>query len=287
MIIVAQKPNPEGQLTRPHNPAAPTDEEKMEEEWKFQQETKDLNLLVSRVKKDPDGFHEEMIKLIKKYTTVYNKFKRNPTNRNVDLAKLSIFLCQVFEFYRSDLKFLIESISSLLENYAAQMHFLNRQKALQSLIILSKKGFWKCEEAVKFYGKLLLLEDKNLRELVSKHIVALIKKHDYQGKNSSIHRHLTDFFQKMITEGEDNLGKRLLRIMIRLYTKKIWRDNKMVNIIGNACLSTYHKTSKLACMFFMETTEKIDEELDSSESEEDDDDYVTNFYKVNLDFLTI
>jgi hypothetical protein len=73
---------------------------------------------VSRVKRDPDGFHEEMIKIIKKFYTEYANFKRNPTGRSVRLARLSIFLCQVFEFYRGDLKFLVESISSLLETYA-------------------------------------------------------------------------------------------------------------------------------------------------------------------------
>ena len=44
-------------------------------------------------------------------------------------------------------------------------------------------------------------------------------------------------------------------------------------------MSSLH-ASKYACMFLMETTEKIDEELDSSESEEDDENYVKNFYKV-------
>lgn len=100
-----------------------TEEMRIMEEMKFREETKDLNLLVSRVKGDPDGFNEEMIKLIKNYYEAYEKFKRIPTKRNPDLAKLGIFLCQVFEYYREDLKFMIESLSSLLETYGNQMHF--------------------------------------------------------------------------------------------------------------------------------------------------------------------
>lgn len=257
-----------------------TEEMKMMEEIQFREETKDLNLLVSRVKADPDGFHEEMIKLIKSYYEAYAKFKRIPTKRNADLAKLSIFLCQVFEYFRVDLKFIIESLSNLLETYANQMHFLNRQKTLQALTILSKKGFWKCEEAIKFYTKLLLLEDKNLRELAAKHIIYLIRKNDQAGKNSSIHRMLTNFFAKTIETGEDDLVRRVVKIMISLYNKKIWRDKKSINIIAGATLVKGEKCVRIACKFFIETTELDDEDLDSSDSDSSDDDYLSNFYKV-------
>lgn len=250
------------------------------EEIKFKEETKDLNLLVSKIKSDPDGFNEEMIKLIKEYTTAYNNFKRAPTRRNMDLAKLSVFLSQVFEFYKEDLKFMIESLSSLLDTYGNQMHFINRQKCLQSLIILSKKGYWKCEEAIKYYTKLLLLEDKNLRELTSKHIVYLIRNNDHSGKSSSIHRELTNFFGKCIEEGEDELIKRVIKIMIALYKKKIWRDKKSINVIGNGTMSKGDSACKAACLFFIETTELDDEDLDSSDSESSEDEYKSNFYKV-------
>ena len=257
-----------------------TEEQRLEEEIKFQQATKDLNLLVSRVKKNPESFHEEMIKLIKNYFMHYNNFKRNPTSRSINLAKHSIFLAQVFEYFREDLKFLIQSQSNLLENYAAQMHYLNRHKALQSLIILSKKGFWKCDDAIKFYTKLLNLEDKNLRELVAKHIIFLIKKHDRGGKVSVIHRTLTEHFSKCIKEGDDELGKRVVKIMMKLYAKKIWRDNKSINILAEAALGSYHKTVKLACIFFVETTERFDEELDSTDEEFEQEDYMGLIHKV-------
>jgi hypothetical protein len=223
-----------------------------------------------------------MIKIIKKFYLEYANFKRNPTGRSVRLARLSIFLCQVFEFYRGDLKFLVETISSLLETYAGQMSFLNREKCLQSLIILSKKGFWKVEEAIKFYTRLLMLQDKNLRELIHKHIIYLIKKHDFQGRNSSIHRTLVEFFQKVIIEGEDDLVKRVIKILITLYNKRIWKDTKTINVIGNACMGTYAGAVKLAGMFFVETTEKVEEELDSSEDEISEDEYETNLYKVSF-----
>lgn len=159
---------------------------------------------------------------------------------------------------------------------------MNRQKSLQSLIILSKKGFWKCEEAIRFYTKLLLLEDKNLRQLVSKHIVYLVRKNDHSGKNSSIHRNLTNFFAKTIESGEEDLVRRVVKILVSLYKKKIWRDKKTINILGNATMAKGDKSVKIACRFFIETTELDDDDLDTSESESSDDDYMSNFYKVKF-----
>lgn len=162
------------------------------------------------------------------------------------------------------------------------MSFLNREKCLQCLIILSKKGFWKAEEAIKFYTRLLMLQDKNLRELLIKHIIYLIKKHDNLGRNSSIHRLLVEFFQKVIAEGEDELTKRVVRILVTLYNKRIWKDTKTINVLGNSCMATYQKTVKLGCMFFVETTEKVEEELDSSDDEVSEEEYETTLYKVSF-----
>lgn len=164
------------------------------------------------------------------------------------------------------------------------MTFLNREKCLQTLIILSKKGFFQVEEAIKFYTRLLMLQDKNLRELIHKHIIYLIKKHDFQGKNSSIHRTLIAYFQKVINEGEDDLVKRVIRILVSLYNKRIWKDTKTINVIAGSCMGTYSKAVKLATLFFIETTEKVEEELDSSEDEESEDEYESNLYKVSTIF---
>jgi len=154
---------------------------RLQAEVKLQLELKDLNLLASRIKRDPNGFNEELIKIIKKFEIEYNNFKRNPTKRNIDLAKYSIFMANIFEFYSVDLKFLIASLSTLLESYSTQMNGFNRKRTLMALVIISKKGFWKSFESVKFFSQVLLVKDKELRAIASSHIVSIIKKCDFGG----------------------------------------------------------------------------------------------------------
>jgi hypothetical protein len=79
--------------------------------------------------------------------------------------------------------------------------------------------------------------------------------------------------------------KRVVRILISLYNKRIWKDTKTINVIGGACMGTYNKAVKLASLFFIDTTEKVEEELDSSEEEESEDEYESNLYKVSLNIL--
>ena len=216
---------------------------RLEDEIKFEVGLQDLNLLASRIKEDPNGFQEEIIKMIKKFNTAFHEFKRNPVKKSMDLAMYSVFIANIFEFYSEDLKFIIGSISQLLESYSGLMHYFNRKKALSTLIIISKKGFWKPFESVKFFSNILLLEDRDLRKQAADHIFAVIKKHDHQGKSSLIHRELTDFFQECISEGKDELAKRMVRIIALLYRRMIWKDKKSMNIIANAALHNYHKVA--------------------------------------------
>lgn len=243
-------------------------EARKEEEVKFELELKDLNLLASKVKFDPNGFNEELIKIIEKYSNCYNNFKKNPTKRSYDLAKYTIFMANIFEFYSVDLKFLIGSLSSLLESYSAQMHYFNRKKTLQALVIISKKGFWKPLESIKFFSQILLLEDKILRQTSADHMYSVIKKNDMGGRNSSLHKQLADYFQECISEGEDELAKRMLKIMVQLFEKGVWRDKRIVNIMASGALHTFNKVVNISCQFLIETT-KADDDLESSSSEED------------------
>ena len=251
-------------------------EAKMLADIEFEQQSKDLNLLVSKIKRDPDGFSEEMVKLVKEYLNEYESFKKNPLKRNVKLSKLSIFLSQVFEFFRGDLGFLISSLTDLLSTYSSQMNYHNREKAIQSLIIISKKGFWKTLDAVKYFSTLLLLHDKSLRSLVEKHILEIIRKNDNQGKSSELHKSLLGYFRECLEVGKDDLGFRVLKITVKLYNRKIWDDNKVINLIAQGCTHTDQKIVNISCFFLIQTNDELEQELESDDEDANgEEDYKT------------
>jgi protein SDA1 len=58
--------------------------------------------------------------------------------------------------------------------------------------------------------------------------------------------------------------------MIELYKRKIWNDEKTVNVISEACFHDNHKIIVAACKFFLILDYDFDSESESSEDEKGD-----------------
>ena len=58
--------------------------------------------------------------------------------------------------------------------------------------------------------------------------------------------------------------------MIELYKRKIWNDDKTVNVIAEACLNTNPKIVVAACKFFLILDYDYESEDESSDEETGD-----------------
>lgn len=67
----------------------------------------------------------------------------------------------------------------------------------------------------------------------------------------------------------DGIAKRSLQIMITLYKKGVWVDQKTVNIIASGCLNDNYKIKLISCYFLVSTTE-MEDYVSSDEDEEDE-----------------
>lgn len=80
----------------------------------------------------------------------------------------------------------------------------------------------------------------------------------------------------MLNQSNYKAARKTLNIMILLYKKRVWNDDKAVNAIAQACYSNDRKISYAACKFFLSEYEEVDEE-DSENNEMDD---LKNKYKL-------
>ena len=55
--------------------------------------------------------------------------------------------------------------------------------------------------------------------------------------------------------------------MIQLYRKRVWNDEKTVNVISTACFSDDSKMIVAACRFFLGSYEEDEEEEEAKKSE--------------------
>ena len=59
--------------------------------------------------------------------------------------------------------------------------------------------------------------------------------------------------------------------MIELYKRKIWNDDKTVNVISEACLNNNPKIVVAACKFFLILDYDYESDIDDSSDEEKGD----------------
>ncbi len=81
-----------------------------------------------------------------------------------------------------------------------------------------------------------------------------IRRMNSHHKNNQINQELKKFISQYITKYSDKTAQKSLQVMIDLYKKNIWTDNRTVNIIADGCFNSSHKIRLIASHFLITTT---------------------------------
>jgi len=71
--------------------------------------------------------------------------------------------------------------------------------------------------------------------------------------------------ENMLEDPNKKAARKTLNIMITLYKKKIWNDNKYVNAIAHCCYSKDPKIGFASVQFFLSEFEEIEDESGDEE----------------------
>ena len=93
-------------------------------------------------------------------------------------------------------------------------------------------------------------------------------------KNTKINKAIRNHIHDYLTKHSDKKAQKSLQIMVDLYKRNIWTDNRTVNAISDGCFNQSGKIRMIAAYFLIATTEPLEE---LSESEDDD----INIYEEN------
>jgi len=83
----------------------------------------------------------------------------------------------------------------------------------------------------------------------------------------------------MLKDPNETASKRSLTVMIELYKRKLWNDEKCVNVLAEACLNTNPKICASACKFFLVLNYDFESESESESSDEEDKKLMQGRYK--------
>ena len=102
-------------------------------------------------------------------------------------------------------------------------------------------------------------------------IINDMKTMNRNSKNVNVNKKLQKFILSLLQDPNEDASKRSLNVMIELYKRRIWNDDKTVNAIWEG--GVMHSNPKIvaaACKFFLvlEYDYESDDDQDSEEAED-------------------
>ena len=138
-------------------------------------EEKDINLLLSRVKKNPNHFKDKILQKLKEFSDEFENVKQSPNTRNTEFNNYCMFFGQIFEFFPKELKFILEALMQTYETLKSNLHPLTRYKIIHTLLVVQKKGYVNFIDTLQFFVEIFGFPDKALRQLIFDHLFHYIK----------------------------------------------------------------------------------------------------------------
>lgn len=229
-----------------------------------------LTQLQNLIKRDPESYKEEFHQQLAHFETTLEIFNLNPTQYNKKLDEQAMFLAQVAQCYLNEMKLFPQKIVDVLKTHNTVLHNDMRLSLCKCLILLRNKNFITAFDLLELFFLLLKCQDKHLREFLKTHIITDIKNMNMKHKDMKFNSTLQNFMFSMLQDSNPKAAKLSLDILVELYHKNIWNDQKTVNIIADiGCFSKITKVMVASLKFFLGRDEEEKEENSDSEDEID------------------
>lgn len=154
------------------------------------------------------------------------------------------FSSKVVQCYPETCKQFPQRLASMLKHHSTTLDPVMRNCFVKALILMRNKNLLPPLELLELFYELLSCQDKHLRAYLRTHIITDIKNMNAKHKDMKLNSSLQNFMYTMLRDANPKAAKMSVDILIELYNKNIWNDEKTVNIIANlGCFSKFTKVS--------------------------------------------
>eukprot|EP00873_Tetraselmis_striata_P004551 jgi/Tetstr1/424815/TSEL_015318.t1 len=250
----------------------------------------DLLTLQGKIKRDPEGHEDEFLLQYRHYKACLDLFALNPSKDAREFADLVTFVAQVCGCFPEHTAEFHNEVSKLLEEQYAVLEPALCRSLVQALILLRNRGQVSPIQLLPLFFRLFRCNNKALRQLLHRHIIADIKASNLKHRNDKLNRSVQNFLYSMLQArpppwwqrrrqcwdwgcgvaelkegalGEDEheaAAKKSLAVMTELYRRNIWRDAKTVNVIASATTNKSSPVMLAAVKFFLGQDEREENE---------------------------
>lgn len=227
-----------------------------------------LLLLQSRTRKDPESYKEEFLSQLDHF-----KASSATVAAQMDCSQQYIsvlnYLCHVCHCFPKECQAVATIVVDLLSRSRANSISNELRKALvNALLILRSKNIISTEVTFPILFSLLQERDKELRKQVLSHIVSDIRRinaGNFKGR-AVTNRAAQNYLFSVMEEDDPIQAKCAEMVMIDLYRRRVWCDERTVEVMTKACFSKHTAIIRMALRFFLLQLPKL-----SSMNEESDD----------------
>ncbi|XP_006653797.3 protein SDA1 homolog [Oryza brachyantha] len=245
-------------------------------------ERQSLPALQAKMKRDPEGYEEELRQLRRHFESSVFLFRQQAALASTssssggggevakELGDLALFLAHVAPFYPEDLADLPDQIGGLLDTNARALPSGLRVHLVQALILLVNRKIVDLEDTMELFLELQVIGDRAVKKLAFSHIVHSIRRMNQTHKNEARNRKLQNILFTFLQGEEESRAKRAFTILCDLHRRRVWFDDRTANAICNA---SFHVSSRImiAAISFLLGYENVEQEDDSDASSSEDE----------------
>ena len=228
--------------------------------------------LQDRIKRQPESYRLEFAAHFKVFVEKLDAFKENPAKKDTTMMDYFKFMAHISGVYQQQLAaFLTTGLLNILQQYYAILHPDVRTTLVSCLKVMRGKDIVAAATVLPVFLKLFRCKDKDLRELLHGSIISDLKGLNAKSKNHPVNKKLQAFIHGLLQDPNEDAAKRALVVMIELYKRKIWNDDKTVNTIWQGVLHANPKIIVAATKFFLvlDYDYRSDSESEDSSDQED------------------
>ena len=231
----------------------------------------DLLSLQGKAKRDPDGYRDDVLMQLQHYNALHGLFMLKPGKDFKAFADLTNFLAQVAKSYPRDMPEFHRPIIELLDAHYALLEPSLRRSLTGALILLHNRGSCELNEILPLFFKMFRVQDKQLRTLVFKHVVASVKRANKTRRDEALNRSVQSFLQSALQDENVAAAKKALAVLTELYRRNVWTDARTVNLVADATKHASPKILVAALKFFLGQDEAAEAAAEAGEEDSDED----------------
>lgn len=275
-------------------------------------------LLQNLVKRDPESYYEEFLQQYAHYESLRDIFMLgnlsgeadattaglDNSNANGDnntstaqLIELIGFVAQVCSCFPKETQNFPEELKQLLLEHHKSLPFELKEKILTSLTMLRNKGVITAEQLVQALFPLLVAYSsqgntlginshaKELRTLVYKNLISLLKSCNTGSKNQKLNRSTQAICFNLLDQ-PDSQGVWATKLTRELWRRGIWDDSRTVEIMTQAALHNDVKIAVSGIMFFLDADREREETFEEKSDDEEEIDINALKHKMQVNKKT-